>query len=758
MKEMYNMNLRDEITKAEENEKKRKEEIQKLEASEEYKIRLSFKKFCKGEEIEDSYKEKILDELQKCIDNRTIKNSVLENDIATRFDKKNLPVELKVAFKIIEENEIIRENLDEINEVFKSNEISELDFDYTIEDIEDRVIQYILKEIEKHTPAGIIFLTENNEQGSSYYDLQHLYLDTLFDITEERAIEDLIILKNKNYYLLENDRLIDNWCLILYIKYLLKNKKIIYEKTLPKIPSDYELDDLSKYGINYITPDDSATKEEKEARSEALWNVLKNSLDNPPTLAKLYQNEADREKNFKSVNEDEFFKTLKENINNKYTGIFYDDKIDLEEAIQEYNRGKNFNNNLCEYMKKDIYSIISSIMKISLRSKEKYDEDVKQALDEIQVKLKDIKMYYKYSSQDMEILIIKNNIVLKFYIDIKINDHSIDIGSCRGPRIGIISEKDRIIIDKEHVTYKKKNTVYNTPSYSSLQKKQHSVIGRAVAGAIIAGPAGGVIGAISAVDKNISSKQSNNYANVKAEPIVVEYDRSYDRIEFIFHFNEYSFQLINWKIYIDDNDDESDLIDVLINTFLPENLLKGKILYEYIHNSNDFKLGDADMYVKITLSEIKEHKKELYWQEHKEEKQKLETEIEDYKKDVKAKEHKISDLKQDKKEVEKKINTAPSEKELKTLNDKEVELKEKKSSLGLFKVKERKTLQEQIDEYEQKIEQVNKKISEEKTELKNQYEPDLNRIDSQIEELDKEIEKIKKKIDDNEAELNKEIE
>ncbi len=622
------MNLRDEIAKAKENEKKRREEAQKLVASEEYKIRISFIKFCNGNEIEDSYKEKILDELQKCIDNRTIKDSILENNITIEFDKKNLPVELKVALKIIKENEIIRKNLGEINEFFKSNEISELNFDYTIEDIEDRVIQYILKEVEKHTPVGIIFLTENDEQGSSYYDLNNLNLDRLF-YEEKRTIENLIILKNKDYYLLENDRLIDNWCLILYIKNLLKNKKIIYKKNLTKIPINYELEDLGKYGINYITPDDPTTKEEKEARLEPVGHFFKSLKDNPPTLAKMYQNEANREKNFKSVNEGEFFNTLKENINNKYTGVFYD-KADLEEAIQEYNRDKNFNNNLCEYMKKDIYLIISSIMKISLRNKDKYNEDVKQALDEIQARLNDIKMYYKYSSQDIEILIIKNNIVLTFTIDIKINDNSIDIGNCKCPKIGIISEKDRIIIDKDHVTYKKKDTVGYPPRFSSIQKKQHSVIGRAVAGAIIAGPAGGVIGAISAVDKNISSKQANSYENVKVEPIVIEYDRSYDRINFIFHLNESSFQLICWNTYVDD-DDDSDLIDVLIDTFLPENLLKGKILSEYMYNSNNFKLEDVDMYLKNTLSEIKKHRKELYWKEHKEEKSELEIKLNELK-------------------------------------------------------------------------------------------------------------------------------
>ena len=38
-------------------------------------------------------------------------------------------------------------------------------------------------------------------------------------------------------------------------------------------------------------------------------------------------------------------------------------------------------------------------------------------------------------------------------------------------------------------------------------KKDASVVGRAVAGGIIAGPAGAVVGALSAVDKNNKNKQ-----------------------------------------------------------------------------------------------------------------------------------------------------------------------------------------------------------------------------------------------------------
>ena len=155
------------------------------------------------------------------------------------------------------------------------------------------------------------------------------------------------------------------------------------------------------------------------------------------------------------------------------------------------------------------------------------------------------------------------------------------------------------------------------------------------------------------------------------------------------------------------------------------------------------------------IKAVSQQMRDKYWKEHTEEKEKLEKEIADEKAKIKDNVNKINDLKKEKSALEEKINaTVPSESELKTLNKKEEKLKEEKSNLGLFKLKDRKAVQEKIDAIEEDIEKVNKKIEKEKKELANQYEPDMTKIESKIDKLDKEIEKSKKSLDSKEQKLN----
>lgn len=182
--------------------------------------------------------------------------------------------------------------------------------------------------------------------------------------------------------------------------------------------------------------------------------------------------------------------------------------------------------------------------------------------------------------------------------------------------------------------------------------------------------------------------------------------------------------------------------------------------HEYLNNKLDDYLAALGMMVTIDnrIKEIGDKKREAYWKEHSEEKEKLELEINNLKNEIKEKEEKIKELSSEKKKLEKNVNSeVPSESDLKNLVSRLENLKNEKSSLGLFKGKEKKAVQEKIDEVEKEIEKTNKKVAEEKNELENQYRPDIDKLVEKIKKLEKEMEKLKKNIEKNESELNKEI-
>lgn len=181
--------------------------------------------------------------------------------------------------------------------------------------------------------------------------------------------------------------------------------------------------------------------------------------------------------------------------------------------------------------------------------------------------------------------------------------------------------------------------------------------------------------------------------------------------------------------------------------------------HEYLNNKLDDYLAALGMMVTIDkrIKEIGDKKRDAYWKEHAEEKEKLESEINDLKNDIKNKNEKIKELSDEKKKLEKKMNSeVPSELDLKKLASKLEDLKNEKSSLGLFKGKEKKVVQEKIDEVEEEIEKINDKVVQEKNELKNKYGSDITSLDMKIEKLNKEKEKLKKNIEKNEFELKKE--
>ena len=156
---------------------------------------------------------------------------------------------------------------------------------------------------------------------------------------------------------------------------------------------------------------------------------------------------------------------------------------------------------------------------------------------------------------------------------------------------------------------------------------------------------------------------------------------------------------------------------------------------------------------------IKEHgdkKREEYWQEHQAEKQELDKQIQECEQKLEKLKNYQSQFEQEKTALEQKMNTkVPAEEDLEKIENKLEKLQEEKNSLGLFKGKEKKIVQEKIDGVNQELEAIKKEVQQEKEELKKQYMPNIEEITEKLSKIEKEAERITQEKEQAENELNK---
>lgn len=173
--------------------------------------------------------------------------------------------------------------------------------------------------------------------------------------------------------------------------------------------------------------------------------------------------------------------------------------------------------------------------------------------------------------------------------------------------------------------------------------------------------------------------------------------------------------------------------------------------------ADDYKNGRALVVIcEERIKQLKDKKREKYWEEHKFERESIEKEIEFYKNEMFEKDQKILELKEEKKEFSKKINSSvPTEKELYEQLKLSEQLNQEKSALKFFNIKGKKEIKHQLAEIEEKIKQSNKKVCLERDELKRQYQPCIKIIEKEIDSLEREIELLSGKIDAKENELKR---
>lgn len=162
---------------------------------------------------------------------------------------------------------------------------------------------------------------------------------------------------------------------------------------------------------------------------------------------------------------------------------------------------------------------------------------------------------------------------------------------------------------------------------------------------------------------------------------------------------------------------------------------------------------------KKAAKEAKKARIAAYWEAHKEEKDKLESEKKDLKNKQKDINAQIANLDKQIKaaEAEEKAKV-PSEAEEDKLHEQVRELNNRRANLGIFAGKEKKQIAEEIVAIEGRISAVKAKVREEKKAKSDEVKAKVAPLKTKKDELNKELPAIKKRISAIDAELSKDPE
>lgn len=145
---------------------------------------------------------------------------------------------------------------------------------------------------------------------------------------------------------------------------------------------------------------------------------------------------------------------------------------------------------------------------------------------------------------------------------------------------------------------------------------------------------------------------------------------------------------------------------------------------------------------------------EAYWNEHSEEKQELEAESATLETQLKQLHEQVDPYDSEVKEWKKKRETETTAvEEKKKLEEQISALNQQKSSLSLFKGKEKKALQAQIDELNSRLPTINESIKIEKNELNNLCDGKIKELEGAAKPLKDKIDAIEKRIKEIKKEL-----
>lgn len=144
------------------------------------------------------------------------------------------------------------------------------------------------------------------------------------------------------------------------------------------------------------------------------------------------------------------------------------------------------------------------------------------------------------------------------------------------------------------------------------------------------------------------------------------------------------------------------------------------------------------------IEKAKREAREKYFEEHPEEKTELEKTISDSKKEIKNLHKEINDYNKDLETIEKNIakEVKPLIEKMNKIGNELDALSNEKKSLGLFKSKEKKEIQEKIDSKEEEWSKISDKIINTRNKLREEHDKEISSLNKSIEKNKKEIDKL----------------
>lgn len=632
-----------------------------------------FLEYLKGNKIAKKDEELILDELQRCINQKNYEDSIFKDYLLVcdlrlcrgscmqslkvkkiMNELRNIdifPRSIKLFFEEISnyrmDNKFI-ESFDKYNKILSENNLSKLDENYNIKDLETSIVNMI-------NQKKVKFMDDNQ------------YIEPFFRSFEFANGIDFTVLfykKNKNYYLLEKEKefkieLVFGWEKMLYVRYYLDNsgKSIIYKMMLGKTYTVEKYADM--LGIKF-------------------------SKD-----------------------------------------FIYDENIDIDKCLGEM-----------EKEQKLLFDI----------SKKKFEKFTNLLTD----KLSNIKMEDCKEVQELVDTETKNSSIKVFVISVSPKD-IIVIDDCFFAHLcghlkpenwfyGYFSAEDYF----DFWTRTSSETVDLSPLMSVPKTGgDASVVGRTVVGSLLGGTVGGLVGAMSAVEKN------NRIEAESRQLAQTNLTRTYTKEEYYLTMEMicevYSQKIQGSKCYNTLHFHNSEIINDLLATLQvatsDDTLNSTKYIKKYFEENGDVEYNNELINEYINKEVEKERKKTLdnYWKEHPKEKKELEDKLKKLRTEEINLRSEISNIeKKNEKAIEKikeKYNIKyEEEQKLDMINKKIDDLKEQLSKLGLFAFSKKSEIKNNINSLEDKVNELNKILNSKKSEIN-------KKIEKEIELLNKEKEK-----------------
>lgn len=170
-------------------------------------------------------------------------------------------------------------------------------------------------------------------------------------------------------------------------------------------------------------------------------------------------------------------------------------------------------------------------------------------------------------------------------------------------------------------------------------------------------------------------------------------------------------------------------------------------LYEVAVSDPEIDIPPAKEFLKKYCKEKEEKELKEYWDNHPEEKARIENEKHQHLEDINGLKKHIDELSENIKSLQSKRNAkTPLEKQLDEEKNKLVVLNKKLKEISFFKFKDRAAVKKEIDSQNKVFDEIADKARSERQSFNNEIDKEINGINESIAELNKKIQELKEKI------------